>query len=77
MRSTVALLVVLSLGLAAGPASGQAANAPQRTRLMKEPHFQPSFLASGLPSRTRFGVAIHVLRKSAPRLTNNSIRKKK
>src|ERR1051326_8822403 len=58
-------------------ASGHAPSTPHRTRLTKEPHFQPSFLARGLPSSTMLGVATHVLRKSAPRLSNSSIRKKK
>ena len=58
-------------------ASGQAANTPHMTRLMKEPHFQPSIFASGLPSNTMLGVAIQVLKKSAPRLNNSIIRQKK
>ena len=41
------------------------------------PHFQPSFLAMGLPSSTRFGVAIQVLKKSIPRenVSSATIRK--
>src|SRR6266581_5162955 len=58
-------------------ASGQAAKTPHRIRLTKEPHFQPSILASGLPSSTMLGVATQVLKKSAHRLNNSIIRQKK
>src|SRR5271165_2976104 len=57
--------------------TGQSGSARQTARLSGTPHFQPSFLARGLPSSTRFGVAIHVLKKSMPRenVTRASIKK--
>src|ERR1039458_616676 len=52
--------------------NGHMASTPTRTRLSSKPHCQPSFLARGLPSSTRFGVAIQVLRKSIPRAKTSS-----
>src|SRR5579875_1659771 len=57
--------------------SGQKATSRQITTLSGTPHFQPSFLAMGLPSSTRFGVAIHVLKKSMPRENTSRARNKK
>ena len=50
---------------------GNNANERHSARLTIAPNFQPIFLASGFPSSTKLGVAIHVLKKSEPR--ENSI----
>ena len=47
--------------------SDHIATTPQSAPWSAIPRRQPSFLAMGLASRTRLGVANHVLRKSAPR----------
>src|SRR5437867_664938 len=52
--------------------SGHNASNVTSTTFTTTPHFQPSFFAMGLPSSTRFGVAIHVLRKSIPRANTSS-----
>ena len=57
--------------------NGQTGSARQMAMLSSTPHFQPSFLARGLPSSARFGVAIHVLKKSMPRENTSSASIKK
>jgi len=57
--------------------SGHMASPATTAAFTRTPHAHPSFLAMGLPSRTRCGVATQVLRKSAPRESTRIARKMK
>jgi hypothetical protein len=70
--ATKTLVVLITMA-----GNGHAAKSAHMTMLKIMPPFHPSLRAIGLASKTRFGVATQVLKKSAPRAKNKRARTRK